>query len=44
MATTRIVKVDYVELRPHLVTPLMRKQVVIGYGGEIGKLKVINEL
>ena len=39
--TSRIVEVDYIELRLYLVSIRMIHQVVVGNGREVGKLKII---
>lgn len=44
MAAAGVVEVDDIELRFNLISFLMREQVVVGDGGEVGKLEVIDEL
>jgi len=44
VAAAGVVEVDDEELRLDLVTVLMREQVVVGDGGEVGKFEVVDEL
>ena len=44
MAAAGVVEVDDEELRLDLVAVLMREQVVVGDGGEVGKFEVVDEL
>ena len=43
MAAAGVVEVDDVELRLDLVAVLMGEQVVVGNGGKVGKLEVVDE-